>query len=68
MNKDNSSDSDSPDIDGADAPIRTLSEDRLGRQAFAQALADAALAAPAARGYVMGFTGPWGSGKTSILI
>jgi len=67
VSKIKSSDSDAPAIDGADAPIRTLSEDRLGRQAFAQALADAVLAAPAARGYVMGLTGPWGSGKTSIL-
>ena len=54
-------------MDGADAPIRTLSEDRLGRRAFAQALAAEVLAAPATRGYVMGLTGPWGSGKTSIL-
>jgi predicted KAP-like P-loop ATPase len=54
-------------IDGADAPIRSLSEDRLGRQSFAHALAAEVLAAPAARGYVMGLTGPWGSGKTSIL-
>jgi KAP family P-loop domain len=54
-------------IDGADAPIRSLSEDRLGRRSFAQALAAEVMAAPAARGYVMGLTGPWGSGKTSIL-
>ena len=54
-------------IDGADAPIRSLSEDRLGRQSFAEALAAEVMAAPAARGYVMGLTGPWGSGKTSIL-
>jgi hypothetical protein len=67
VSKNSSSDSDAPAIDGADAPIRTLSEDRLGRQAFAQALAAQVLGAPAARGYVMGLTGPWGSGKTSIL-
>jgi KAP family P-loop domain len=54
-------------MDGADAPIRTLSEDRLGRRAFAQALAAEVLVAPVTRGYVMGLTGPWGSGKTSIL-
>ena len=54
-------------IDGADAPIQSMSEDRLGRRSFAQALAAEVMAAPAARGYVMGLTGPWGSGKTSIL-
>lgn len=54
-------------IDGTDAPIRSLSEDRLGRRPFAHALAAEIMAAPAARGYVMGLTGPWGSGKTSIL-
>jgi predicted KAP-like P-loop ATPase len=54
-------------IDGADAPIRSLGEDRLGRRSFAQALAAEIMAAPVSRGYVMGLTGPWGSGKTSIL-
>lgn len=54
-------------IDAADAPIRSLSEDRLGRQSFARALAAEVMNAPAARGYVMGLTGPWGSGKTSVL-
>jgi hypothetical protein len=64
--KDNS-DPDAPRIDGGDTPIRSLGEDRLGRRSFAQALASEVMAAPAARGYVMGLTGPWGSGKTSIL-
>ena len=63
----NSPDPDASLIDGADAPIRSLSEDRLGRRPFAQALAAEVMAAPAARGFVMGLTGPWGSGKTSIL-
>lgn len=67
MSKNKDSDPDTLVIDGADAPIRSLSEDRLGRRAFAQALAAEVLAAPATRGYVMGLTGPWGSGKTSIL-
>lgn len=58
-----------PDLpfDAADAPIQTLDEDRLGRRPFAHALAAEIMAAPAARGYVMGLTGAWGSGKTSIL-
>jgi len=63
----NSPDPDASLIDGADAPIRSLSEDRLGRRSFGQALAAEVMAAPAARGFVMGLTGPWGSGKTSIL-
>lgn len=53
-------------IDG-DSPIRSLNEDSLGRRFFAEALAAEIVAAPAARGYVMGLTGPWGSGKTSLL-
>ena len=65
--QDNSPGQDVPLIDGADAPIRLLSEDRLGRRPFAQALAAEVMAAPVARGYVMGLTGPWGTGKTSIL-
>jgi len=63
----NSPDPDALVIDGADAPIRSLSEDRLGRRSFARALAAEVMAAPAARGFVMGLSGPWGSGKTSIL-
>lgn len=51
----------------ADAPIRSLEEDQLGRGEFARALAAEVLAAPASRGYVMGLTGAWGSGKTSVL-
>lgn len=54
-------------IDQGDSPIGSLEEDRLGRRPFAEALAAEIMAAPAARGYVMGLTGPWGSGKTSIL-
>lgn len=54
-------------VDMADAPILSLGEDRLGRRSFAAALAAEVMAAPVGRGYVMGLTGPWGSGKTSIL-
>lgn len=60
-------DADTPPLDGADAPIQSLSEDRIGRCSFAEALAAEVLAAPVARGYVMGLTGAWGTGKTSIL-
>ena len=61
--QDNSPEPDVSLIDGADAPIRLLSEDRLGRRSFAQALAAEVMAAPVARGYVMGLTGPWGTRK-----
>lgn len=60
-------DADTPPLDGSDAPIHSLSEDRLGRRPFAEALAAEVMAAPVARGYVMGLTGAWGTGKTSIL-
>src|ERR1039458_3916480 len=58
----------SPDAnDRGDAPITSLGEDRLGRASFAAALAVEVLTAPARTGYVIGLTGPWGSGKTSLL-
>ncbi len=50
-----------------DRPIESLFEDCLGRRPFAEALADEILGAPLSGGYVMGLTGTWGSGKTSIL-
>ena len=61
--QDNSPEPDVPLIDGADAPIRLLSEDRLGRRQFAQALAAEVMAAPVARGYVDGTDRPLGYGK-----
>ncbi len=67
MNRRKKPDADASSLDGADAPIRSLSEDRLGRRSFAEALAAEVMAAPVARGYVMGLTGAWGTGKTSIL-
>jgi hypothetical protein len=54
-------------IEQGDTPIGSIDEDRLGRRPYAEALAAEIMAAPATRGYVMGLTGPWGSGKTSIL-
>jgi len=54
-------------MEQGDAPIGALAGDRLGRRPFAEALAAEILAAPAARGFVMGLTGAWGSGKTFIL-
>lgn len=50
-----------------DHPIECLADDRLGRRRFAEALAEDILSLPLKSGYVIGLTGPWGSGKTSIL-
>lgn len=50
-----------------DWPVESLADDRLGRSPFAQALAEEILVAPVSGGYVMALSGPWGSGKTSIL-
>ena len=51
----------------ADAPIADAAEDLLGRAQFASALADDIRRAPGESGFVIGLTGPWGSGKTSVL-
>jgi predicted KAP-like P-loop ATPase len=50
-----------------DQPILSCSEDDLGRQPFAKALADAILKHDSKDSIVLGLFGPWGSGKTSIL-
>jgi predicted KAP-like P-loop ATPase len=42
-------------------------EDLLGRGALADQLASWVRAAPKQQGFVIGVTGPWGSGKTSVL-
>lgn len=51
-----------------DRPIETAAQDRLGRDGFVARLARA-LVTPAGRasGVVVGLTGPWGSGKSSVL-
>ena len=51
----------------ADRPIERRAQDRLGRVAFAAAIAQQLATAPADAGFVVGLVGPWGSGKTSIL-
>jgi predicted KAP-like P-loop ATPase len=51
----------------ADAPIERRSEDRLGRASLAEAIADQVIHGPAGHGLVIGVTGRWGSGKTSVL-
>lgn len=51
-----------------DHPIETSDDDRLGRDGFVARLARA-MVAPNGRasGVVVGLTGPWGSGKSSLL-
>lgn len=51
----------------ADGPIRNPADDLLGREPFARALADDIRLAPRESGFVIGLTGEWGGGKTSIL-
>ncbi len=50
-----------------DAPIQTLSDDRLGRHEFVQRLADSISIAKNDNSLVIGLYGPWGSGKSSVL-
>jgi len=50
-----------------DQPIGQPSEDLLGRAPFAKVLAAEVLRAPRDSGFVIALTGPWGSGKTSVL-
>lgn len=50
-----------------DRAIDSVAADRMGRAAFARALAEEVLNAPTDGGFVIGLCGPWGSGKTSIL-
>jgi predicted KAP-like P-loop ATPase len=50
-------------------PIQTAAEDKLERGTFIRRLGDA-LVAPATKkstGVIVGITGPWGSGKSSVL-
>ena len=51
----------------SDQPIAGRADDRLGRRAFAEALARQIATAPSETSFVVGLTGAWGSGKTSIL-
>jgi len=54
-------------VHSADGPIVDPADDVLGRYEFACALADDVRLAPTGSGFVIGLTGPWGSGKTSVL-
>ena len=51
----------------ADKPIKKLSDDKLGRRAFAEHLGKAIEEYNGKDGLVIGLYGKWGSGKTSII-
>lgn len=51
----------------ADTPIERATDDRLQRTPFARSLANDIRDAPRDSGFVVGLTGPWGDGKTSVL-
>lgn len=51
----------------SDQPIQQPSEDLFGRTTFAQTLAQSIVNLPGAEPFVFGLSGPWGSGKTSLL-
>ena len=52
---------------GNDVPLSDPAEDGLHRRPFAEHLADSILAIDPIEGFVFALTGPWGSGKTTIL-
>ncbi|HEX6980615.1 MAG TPA: KAP family NTPase [Alphaproteobacteria bacterium] len=56
-------------VSAPERPIKTLSEDKLEREAFVSRLVNALINPKTKRstGVVVGITGPWGSGKTSLL-
>ena len=57
----------SPRVFQADQPITSPQEDRYGRALLAQSLAQHILAYSSQESIVIGLTGTWGSGKTSLI-
>lgn len=51
----------------SDNPIGSHGDDLLGRRRLAEELRDFLSVLPAEQGHVLALTGPWGSGKTSLL-
>lgn len=51
----------------ADKPIKSSSEDLLGRSEFARKLAEAIIKLSSTDTFIAGLYGEWGSGKTSVL-
>jgi predicted KAP-like P-loop ATPase len=60
------SDESSPRLD-PDQPIRNSGQDALKRDRFVSALAATARSAPTQSGFVIGLTGGWGEGKSSVV-
>lgn len=50
-----------------DAPIECTDDDRLQRRPFARTMANDVRHAPRQNGFVIGLTGSWGEGKTSVI-
>lgn len=50
----------------ADKPIPSLSKDEFGRQQYVESIAAALVNSADSDGLVLGISGPWGSGKTSL--
>ncbi len=50
----------------SDRPVQSAKEDRLARSRFASRLAEAIYRCDANEGLVIGLSGPWGSGKSSV--
>lgn len=51
----------------SDQPITRVEEDLFDRSSFAEQIARSISAMPGVEPFVFGLSGPWGSGKTSIL-
>src|SRR4051794_14412676 len=51
----------------ADRPIETPEDDLLERDSLVDLLAAQVMHAPRQAGFVVGLSGPWGSGKSSVL-
>ena len=51
----------------ADQPIEHRQDDRLGRKAFAESVAQQIRNVPSGASFTVAVTGEWGSGKTSVI-
>ena len=51
----------------SDEPIERREDDRLGRNAFAESVAQQIRNVPTGHGFTIAVTGQWGTGKTSVL-
>ena len=56
-----------PSMLSVDQPLKDSAQDRLGRRPFAEELAQSIITVRPDTGFVYSLTGPWGSGKTTVL-